>query len=87
MNLWKLLGNESLYFKVLDVALSKIGEKALFTKELEIALHNNEVDFVVHSLKVIFFIFVDFYFRKKVFWFTDSFKFVSGTHFNCHIAV
>lgn len=37
--------------KVLDVALSKIGEKSLFTKELEIALHNNDVDFVVHSLK------------------------------------
>ena len=38
--------------KVLDVALSKIGEKALFTKELEIALEKSEVDFVVHSLKV-----------------------------------
>lgn len=37
--------------KVLDVALSKIGEKALFTKELEIALEHKEVDFVVHSLK------------------------------------
>lgn len=37
--------------KVLDVALSKIGEKALFTKELEIALEQKEVDFVVHSLK------------------------------------
>ena len=59
--------NESLYFKVLDVALSKIGEKALFTKELEIALHNNEVDFVVHSLKVIYFIFCTFLFQKKVF--------------------
>jgi porphobilinogen deaminase len=30
----------------------KIGEKALFTKELEIALEKREVDFVVHSLKV-----------------------------------
>jgi len=37
--------------KILDVALSKIGEKALFTKELEVALEKEEVDFVVHSLK------------------------------------
>ncbi|KAI7868985.1 porphobilinogen deaminase [Spinellus fusiger] len=37
--------------RILDVALSKIGEKALFTKELEIALIEKQVDFVVHSLK------------------------------------
>ncbi|KAI7899123.1 porphobilinogen deaminase [Cokeromyces recurvatus] len=37
--------------KILNQALSKIGEKALFTKELEIALENKTVDFVVHSLK------------------------------------
>ncbi|KAJ9086368.1 hypothetical protein DSO57_1004763 [Entomophthora muscae] len=37
--------------KILDVALNKIGEKSLFTKELEIALANKSVDFVVHSLK------------------------------------
>lgn len=37
--------------KILDTALSKIGEKSLFTKELENALENNEVDLVVHSLK------------------------------------
>lgn len=37
--------------KILNVALSKIGEKALFTKQLETALEENEVDFVVHSLK------------------------------------
>lgn len=37
--------------KILDKSLSKIGEKNLFTKELEIALKNKEVDFVVHSLK------------------------------------
>lgn len=36
---------------ILDVALSKIGEKSLFTKELEVALANKTVDFVVHSLK------------------------------------
>ncbi|CAG5105298.1 Oidioi.mRNA.OKI2018_I69.chr1.g2002.t1.cds [Oikopleura dioica] len=37
--------------KVLDVALSKIGEKSLFTKELEIALQEGKVQFLVHSLK------------------------------------
>ncbi|KAK2191598.1 hypothetical protein NP493_50g03025 [Ridgeia piscesae] len=36
---------------ILDTALSKIGEKSLFTKELEKALLDNTVDFVVHSLK------------------------------------
>ena len=35
----------------LDVALSKIGEKSLFTKELEFALMEKEVAFVVHSCK------------------------------------
>lgn len=37
--------------KILDVALSKIGDKGLFTKELENALLSNEVDLAVHSLK------------------------------------
>jgi hydroxymethylbilane synthase len=37
--------------KILDVALSKIGEKSLFTKELEVALQESRVDLVVHSLK------------------------------------
>lgn len=36
---------------ILDVALSKIGDKGLFTKELEHALFNKEVDLCVHSLK------------------------------------
>jgi len=36
---------------VLDKALSKIGEKSLFTKELEVALEKGDVDFVVHSMK------------------------------------
>jgi len=34
-----------------DVALSKIGDKGLFTKELEVALLNEDVDLCVHSMK------------------------------------
>ncbi|CAL7936544.1 unnamed protein product [Xylocopa violacea] len=37
--------------KILDKSLPKIGEKSLFTEELELALENGRVDFVVHSLK------------------------------------
>jgi len=37
--------------KILDVALSKIGDKGLFTKELELGMINNEIDLAVHSLK------------------------------------
>ena len=37
--------------KILDVALSKIGDKGLFTKELELKLMNEEIDIAVHSLK------------------------------------
>ncbi|CAH0403698.1 unnamed protein product [Chilo suppressalis] len=37
--------------RILNVSLPKIGEKSLFTKDLEDALRNKTVDFVVHSLK------------------------------------
>jgi len=37
--------------KILDVALSKIGDKNLFTKELEVQLLKNKIDLAVHSLK------------------------------------
>ena len=37
--------------KILDVALSKIGDRSLFTKELEVELLNKNIDLAVHSLK------------------------------------
>lgn len=37
--------------KILDVALSKIGDKGLFTKELDRGMLEGEIDLAVHSLK------------------------------------
>ncbi|MGL5032905.1 MAG: hydroxymethylbilane synthase, partial [Microcystaceae cyanobacterium] len=37
--------------KILDVALAKIGDKGLFTKELEVGMLDRSLDLAVHSLK------------------------------------
>ncbi|MEM9338515.1 MAG: hydroxymethylbilane synthase [Bacteroidota bacterium] len=47
----KLVPIETKGDKILNVTLSKIGSKGVFTEELEMALKNGEVDIAVHSAK------------------------------------
>jgi hydroxymethylbilane synthase len=46
-----LLGMTTLGDQILDRALSKVGGKGLFVKELEVALEDGRADLAVHSLK------------------------------------
>src|SRR5665647_3310114 len=46
-----LLGMTTLGDQILDRALSKVGGKGLFVKELEVALEDSRADLAVHSLK------------------------------------
>eukprot|EP01095_Lingulamoeba_sp_RSL-Kostka_P008101 TRINITY_DN2655_c0_g1_i1.p1 TRINITY_DN2655_c0_g1~~TRINITY_DN2655_c0_g1_i1.p1 ORF type:complete len:366 (-),score=106.82 TRINITY_DN2655_c0_g1_i1:56-1087(-) len=46
-----IVTKETLGDQILNKSLSKIGEKGLFTKELEVLLYNELASFAVHSLK------------------------------------
>lgn len=48
---YRIVGIKTLGDKILDTALSKIGDKGLFTKELELALQRGKIDLAVHSMK------------------------------------
>ena len=47
----KLLGMTTQGDQILDRALSQVGGKGLFVKELEVALEESRADLAVHSLK------------------------------------
>ncbi len=48
---YRIMGISTQGDKILDVALAKIGDKGLFTKELELAMLRGEIDMAVHSMK------------------------------------
>jgi hydroxymethylbilane synthase len=48
---FNILEQETIGDKIQDVALSKIGDKGLFTQELEQDMMDGKIDFAVHSLK------------------------------------
>ena len=50
-NNFKIITMDTKGDKILNISLPKIGEKSLFTEELENALEDGRVDFIVHSLK------------------------------------
>ena len=47
----EIIGMKTQGDKILDKPLAEIGDKGLFTKELETALLNNQIDAIVHSFK------------------------------------
>lgn len=47
----RLVGIKTKGDNILDAALAKIGDKGLFTRELEVAMLKGEVDVAVHSMK------------------------------------
>ncbi|KAG1662446.1 Porphobilinogen deaminase [Nymphon striatum] len=49
--IYEIVSMSTIGDKILEKALSKIGEKSLFTKELELGLSAKQFEFVVHSLK------------------------------------
>lgn len=48
---FKIISMKTQGDKILDVALAKIGDKGLFTKELEVAMLDKDTDLAVHSMK------------------------------------
>ena len=48
---YEIIASESKGDKILDVPLAEIGDKGLFTQELEDKMHSGEVDIAVHSCK------------------------------------
>lgn len=48
---FELITMTTLGDRILNSPLSKVGEKSLFTKDLEEALLSNKIDCIVHSLK------------------------------------
>ena len=48
---FRIVSMKTLGDKILDVALAKIGDKGLFTKELEVGMLAMETDMAVHSMK------------------------------------
>lgn len=49
--IFRITGIKTVGDYIQDVALAKIGDKGLFTKELELALLNGDIDLAVHSMK------------------------------------
>lgn len=48
---YRIVGLRTQGDNILDVALAKIGDKGLFTKELELAMLRGDIDMAVHSMK------------------------------------